>query len=309
MKRLVLIFGMILFWWLNGWSNNLKIEYWFDSSQIGLTEVDLTNNEITFTPDVSVLSPGYHVLYYRIINNAKSTSPLCSHTFYLPYTENDKEVVTYLDWWFDTMNVNPEVYKLEGENTVMQIDASYLDIGFHQLFYQLRNGECVSSLLSTVFYRGNGTSEIEWCKYWWNDSVEIMESLPLTTGTIVSLDDCIYLPDYIISQSDHSQNTAVLNLIFGTNEGFISDIITAAVDYNAASIKVISPVQDWSVNYDETGSYIIGLSPGIGIVRIYTLNGIQIYSSVPSADSVSLSFLDSGTYIVTYAGQSNKIIL
>lgn len=286
-------------------------EYWIDKNISQLKKVAAPDNVISFDLDCKDLAPGAHELYYHVedqFGNFGSTS--CALFIRTPNSGGDAKSCEY---WIDK-NID-QLQKIAATDniTFFNIDCDGLDPGPHGLYYRVEDqfGN-FGSPICHVFYKNPAEgSHVAWYRYWWNDRYDLAEEVTVSTDSpIFMLDSDLTIPDYA-ADKDNDSHAAHLYMIFGDDTGNISEVLDVKVNYELylAGINDLTSEVTWGYRTNGNNLTLSGLTPGKGILRIFSLDGRQIHAEIPDEDSVIHTIEMEKIVIVCYDGASKKIIL
>ena len=207
-------------------SDGGKLEYWFDGNQSGSKTVDghVSSDGEAFIfntgLDLNAVSPGYHSMFYRFVNdNGTTTSAVSKISIFVKPNLSDGGK---LEYWFDDdrENVSTVAGKVssDGEALIFKSDLDLKDVpeGNHRMYYRLvdAKGKPSSAVSMTPVmvksrYNIDGASS-QMVKY----SIAVDDEEPTQfsfhhTGNLVDLDhplDVRYL-----SKGDHKLNLKLSN--------------------------------------------------------------------------------------------------
>ncbi len=166
--------------------------------------------------------------------------------------------------------------------------------------------------MSHVFYKNSeiGT-HVDWYRYWWNDRYDLSTEVTVDkSDTIFTLNADFSIPDYAVDTSADSHK-ATLNILFGDNEGHLSEVFVAEVDYNPYIMEVVEVKSEtlWKCHSKDNHLTFTGLTPGKGMIRVFSLDGRQLVSSVPQHENETYAIGLENVVLICYDGISRKVLL
>lgn len=202
-----------------------SIQYWIDNNHSDATVTPTTE----FDVDCSSLSPGMHILHYRVSDTNGRYSPLQEHGFCkIPVIEKATKVES-LQYWWDDMHSNAITAPYTEQEFVLSTNA--LPYGLHSLKYRVKdNAGKWSQLHTSYFYKGAtlDSARIVSYSYWWNDLKDKKITKEVETpGVNFELDEDFTVPAE--AQTRYAGHyTATLNIVVTDNRGrsilFSSDV-------------------------------------------------------------------------------------
>lgn len=285
--------------------------YWIDHNKLIEGSSQFSGDYLSMDLDVSGLNPGGHTLYYRIQDEDGKWSAVTSVIFVrTPRSGGDTKSCEY---WIDKNIDQLQKVTATDNVTFFNIDCEDLAPGAHGLYYRVEDqfGN-FSSPICQVFYKNPPVgSNVAWYRYWWNDRYDLAEEVAVATEEpIFMLDTNLTIPDYAVDKYNDS-HTACLYMIFGDDTGNISEVLDVDINYDLylAGINDIQAEATWRYRTNGNTLTLSGLTPGKGILRIFSLDGRQIHAEIPDEDSVTYTIEMEKIVIVCYDGASKKVIL
>ncbi|MBK8700873.1 MAG: PKD domain-containing protein [Saprospiraceae bacterium] len=161
------------------------LQYWFDGQYDDKTEVNLggtTLEQISQALDADNLSPGMHIVHFRIKDWTGVWSPIKSQIFIKSnISGEDNFGIEKLQYWFDnqyTANVLMELGGGNEELILSDIDVAALSNGLHALHLRAKNKTGIWSPVKSQFFikRGNAQTKpsdvITAYRYWFDNKFQ-----------------------------------------------------------------------------------------------------------------------------------------
>lgn len=283
--------------------------YWIDHDKIIEGTAQLSGSQLNLDIDVSEY-PGAHTLYYRIQDPDGKWSTVTCVPFVSLVSGGD---AVSCEYWIDKDYDLRQKVAVADNNAVFDIDCENLASGAHFLYYRVENESGnYGGVMCHVFCKTPASgNRVKWYRYWWNDRYDLATEVPVEAQEpVFMLDADLLIPDYAVD-TDADIHRATLNIMFGDEEGNISEILVAEVDYEPYILSVVDVEAGASWNYHSKGNELTltGLTPGKGLVRIYTLDGQLLFSNVPQAENLTHAIEKTPIVIVCYDGVSRKVLL
>lgn len=283
--------------------------YWIDHDKIIEGTSQLSGSLLNLDIDVSEY-PGAHTLYYRIQDLDGKWSTVTCVPFVSLVSGGDAVCCEY---WIDKDYDLRQKVAVADNNAVFDIDCESLASGAHFLYYRVENESGnYGGVMCHVFCKTPASdNRVKWYRYWWNDRYDLATEVPVEAQEpVFMLDADLLIPDYALD-ADADIHRATLNIMFGDEEGNVSEILVAEVDYEPYILSVVDVDVRASWNYHSTRNELTltGLTPGEGLVRIFTPDGQLLFSAVPETESLVYSTEKNSIVIVCYNGVSRKILL
>ena len=283
--------------------------YWIDHDKIIEGTSQLNGSQLHLDIDVSEY-PGGHTLYYRIQDQDGKWSTVTCVPFVSLVSGGD---AVSCEYWIDKDYDRRQKVAVADNNVVFDIDSESLASGAHCLYYRVGNESGnYGGVICHVFCKNAPSGNcVKWYRYWWNDRYDLASEIPVEAQEpVFMLDTDLLIPDYI-ADADADIHRATLNIMFGDEKGNVSEILVTEVDYEPYILSVVDVEAGASWNYYSKGNELTltGLTPGKGLVRIYTLDGQLLLSTVPQAETLTQAIDKTPIVIVCYAGVSRKVQL
>lgn len=227
-------------------------EYWIDNEYDNRTAISVTSEDVLHDVDMSALSEGVHVLYYRVQDNQGNYSSLQSWVFYrIKLSAETATSVKGIEYWFDEDRSQVRKNSITQDEMSLTIDGSGLTEGLHTLCYRLVDDiGRYGSLNVHVFYRvipSKTGSKI--CKYrvWWNNHEDRAIEVQLAGDAEYLYEETLVVPDYARYDGYSSDYSARFHIIFTDDKGNLSPIQSAVVIYK----DVVPPITTVTVDNAE----------------------------------------------------------
>lgn len=291
----------------------LGFEYWFDESIQDVNRIDCNSADISLVIDASICSEGYHTLHYRFLSSSGCYGPVLSSLFYVPAKER-LSTSGRREWiyWIDDDFVGNSRVQMNGDSIATSIDLSNLNEGYHFLNHYSVVNNVIGALHHNLIFKKDPLVTVDWCKIWWDNFFDYMESRDLEIfGDSSLINTEIIIPDYVLKK-DSGEKKAKLNLIFGNSKGWVSDLLTAEIDYssNQTSINLVADDKfGWRLERVDSQFRAVGLIPEHGILTIHDIKGKCVYAEKPTTNFIILPSLSVGIYIISYGNISRKAII
>lgn len=285
--------------------------YWIDHNKLIEGTSQLIDSRLSLDLDMFKY-PGAHTLYYRVQDqDGNWSSVVCVPFISNPLIRGGN--AKSCEYWLDK-NIDQLQQTTVSDNTVFfDLNCEDLVPGAHCLYYRIEDqfGN-FGSVMSHVFYKNSeiGT-HVDWYRYWWNDRYDLSTEVTVDeSDTIFTLNADLSIPDYAVATSTDSHK-ATLNILFGDNEGYLSEVFVAEVDYNPYIMEVVEVKSETLWECHSKGNQLIftGLTPGKGMIRVFSLDGRQLVSSVPKHENQTYTIDMENIVLICYDGVSRKVFL
>lgn len=292
-------------------AGNLSCQYWFDENfeMHKLLESEFGNFE--FNLNCFDQSDGFHMLYYRFKDSNGNWSRIYSDIVFVRNEEPSYNIK--FEYWLDDINFRAELSDFSDNTLQYSLNVRDFTDGYHVFNGGLSLNGKISSYVQQLFYKlPTEANNIEWCRIWWNDFYDKAEFITLDNNgdNELSFSQDLKIPDYILEVSD-SENKAILNVLYGSSLGSVSDIISSEIFYTEyiTGIKNTKNANvDFSVSKRNGIYYAENLVPGLGSLTIFDINGEKLFSSTPQTYECELPISNNGIYIITYKNHCIKLV-
>jgi PKD repeat protein len=180
-----------------------EYEYWFDDDTTKRNQLDVNNVlslNLNTGIDVEAIAAGVHVLNIRFKDSGAQWSSVLSNIFYkgLGGVHGINEISEY-EYWFDDATTDRKRVDID-KNSIFNLNTGIkvedLVSGVHVLNIRFKDsGEQWSSVISNIFYKGlmesNSKNGIAAYEYWFNDSTNNRQLVPLSGQSILLLSEGI----------------------------------------------------------------------------------------------------------------------
>lgn len=226
---------------INKETNIVQGEYWIDNSE--KQDINVSNDQIALTLDVSNLNEGMHTLSYRIKDNEGKFSPLQTWIFFKNplHDTSAKNKTASVEYWFDDKSNVLQSYIASNDTINFSVDATPLKTGLHTLSYRVKDilGN-YSRIHSWAFFKTESKpTKISWYRYWWNNNENkaIMENVENDNAEFIFNKE-LTIPMYAMTDGYSNNSVARLHIVFGDDMGNVSNIEWTDISYP----DVIPPV-------------------------------------------------------------------
>lgn len=193
-----------------------SVQYWIDDNYTA----SITNSNMEFVIDCAELSPGMHILNYRVTDDKGRNSVLQQQSFFKLATIPQSTKVTSLQYWWDDMHNNAVIAPYTADEFMLSTNA--LPDGLHSLNYRVKDDAGRwSKSRSHYFFKSEkpDSARIVSYSYWWNDLSDKQTTKVLDTPSAAfELEDVFIIP--MEARTNFAGHyTAVLNLVVTDNRG------------------------------------------------------------------------------------------
>lgn len=285
--------------------------YWIDHDKLIEGTLLLNGSQLNLDIDVSEY-PGAHTLYYRIQDSDGNWSAVVC----VPFVSNPQTSggeARSCEYWIDKNYDQRQKVAVANNNAVFDIDSESLASGAHGLYYRVEDeyGNYGGSMCHVFYKNPVSDNRVKWYRYWWNDRYDLATEVPVEAQEqVFMLNTDLLIPDYA-ADPEADLHHARLNILFGDDGGRVSEVLVADVGYDAYLLSIIDmeAVKSWKCHSKGNELTITGLTPGEGLVRIYTLDGQLLFAAVPPAENFTHAIEKTHIVIVCYDGVSRKVQL
>ena len=283
--------------------------YWIDRDKLIEGTAALNGDLLSLDIDVSKY-PGAHTLHYRIQDQqGKWSAPIC-----VPFISNPQASggnAKAFEFWIDKEYDRKQKKDVVNDIAFFDLDCEDLAPGAHAMYYRFEDQYGVfGGVRCHVFYKAaNASPRVVWYRYWWNDRYDLAVDVDVDSDeSVFMLDTDITIPEYA-ADANNGSHAARFNILFGDNSGAVSEICTTEVDYEPYLLDVdaLSSEDAWKCQARDGILTVSGLVPGKGTVRIFTLDGRMLHTSVPQHESLTLAVSETAV-IVCHDGVSRKVM-
>lgn len=267
------------------------IHYWLDDNHATAK----VSSVMEFDVDCKALSPGYHVLHYRVGDNKGGYSALRPYGFVKVNPAPQATGIGQLQYWWDNKNQDAVETAYTSETFLLATDS--LRPGFHTLHYRAKDDQGrYSTLMEHGFLKTatpKAATEIDYIQYWWNDCHKDAVLCPYSDESfILSTDTLKYgLHSLNFRVKDNADNWTSTNTKY-FYKGEVPDsarIVSYSYWWNDIKDKIVTrpldtPVpsfmidEDLNVPYDARTSYAGHYTAALNIV-ITDNHGRTTYTS------------------------------
>lgn len=147
-----------------------KVHYWLDD----VHTTAKVSSELEFDVDCKDLSPGYHVLHYRVGDSNGGFSALRPFGFIKVDYPAKATGIEHLQYWWD--NRHPDALERAYTSETLVLATDSLKPGFHTLHYRVKDDQGqYSALMEHGFLKAASpatATEIDSLQYWWDSTDE-----------------------------------------------------------------------------------------------------------------------------------------
>lgn len=216
-------------------------EYWIDNSE--KQDIDVSNDQIALTLDVSKFSESMHTLSYRVKDNEGKYSPLQTWIFFKNplHDTSVKNKTASIEYWFDDKSNVLQSYIASNDTINFSVDATPLKSGLHTLNYRVKDILGNYSRIHTwaFFKTESKPTKISWYKYWWNNNEDKAVKVNVENDDAEFMfNKELTIPTYAMTDGYSDNSIARFHIVFGDDMGNTSNIEWADVSYP----DVIPPV-------------------------------------------------------------------
>ncbi len=167
-------------------------EYWLDRDIENKVATTSSNENISLTVDVSLLSEGIHCYNFRAKDSEGYWSaPLTQYFYRVPLNPKNNKLVKY-EYWFDKNVESKQIVTSESEIINLDLDVSSLLSGIHYFNFRAQDAYGHwSAPLTQYFYKpflsDNSNANIVTCEYWFDKNYSSKQVVNYSSD-IVSLD-------------------------------------------------------------------------------------------------------------------------
>ncbi|MDE5881013.1 MAG: fibronectin type III domain-containing protein [Muribaculaceae bacterium] len=219
MKRFLFLLIAVVVSIAKVYSDDLQInsiQYWVDNNYTTAT----VSSDLEFDISCESLSPGFHILHYRIADNRGKYSALKEYGFLKVEHQSLATSVDSLQYWWDDLHQNAATAPYQSEEFTLSTTA--LPTGLHNLKYRVKdNTGRWSGCHTHYFYKGEQTdsARIVSYSYWWNDLSDNKVTQQIETPTSsISIDQDFSVPEEARTNFA-GHYTATLNIVIKDNHG------------------------------------------------------------------------------------------
>lgn len=216
-------------------------EYWIDNSE--KQDINVSNDQIALTLDVSKLNEGLPTLSYRVKDNEGKYSPLQTWIFFKNplHDTSVKNKTASIEYWFDDKSNVLQSYIASNDTINFSVDVTPLKSGLHTLNYRVKDilGN-YSRIHSWAFFKTESKpTKISWYKYWWNNNEDkaIKENVENDNAEFIFNKE-LTIPMYAMTDGFSNNSIARFHIVFGDDMGNVSNIEWTDISYP----DVIPPV-------------------------------------------------------------------
>ena len=209
-------------------------EYWIDNSE--KQDINVSNDQIALTLDVSKLNEGMHTLSYRVKDNEGKYSPLQTWIFFKNalHDTSVKNKTASIEYWFDDKSNVLQSYIASNDTINFSVDATPLKSGLHTLNYRVKDilGN-YSRIHSWAFFKTVlKPTKISWYKYWWNNNEDkaIKENVENDNAEFIFNKE-LTIPMYAMTDGFSNNSIARLHFVFGDDMGNVSNVEWTDISY------------------------------------------------------------------------------
>ena len=209
-------------------------EYWIDNSE--KQDINVSNDQIALTLDVSKLNEGMHTLSYRVKDNEGKYSPLQTWIFFKNplHDTSVKNKTASIEYWFDDKSNVLQSYIASNDTINFSVDATPLKSGLHTLNYRVKDilGN-YSRIHSWAFFKTESKpTKISWYKYWWNNNEDkaIKENVENDIAEFIFNKE-LTIPMYAMTDGFSNNSIARFHIVFGDDMGNVSNIEWTDISY------------------------------------------------------------------------------